>query len=143
MGNSSGINCESCEPGKGYKGTSSPCEICVKGKYQDKDTPNEFCKDCPAGYFGKSPILCAPCRNDDEWEEADTPYQDERGKTECKQCPAGKTSEYASDNGWGCTSCVAGKRRESGLNHYGCATCSLGRYMDEIGSSDSECKKCP
>ena len=136
------IHCISCQPGTGYSGPGSPCAQCAIGRYQDEDTPNKVCKNCPAGFYGTSLTDCTLCHNYDKSEVANTPYQDEAGKWDCKHCPAGQASGDELEAGLGCKLCVAGKRRDFGLNHYGCVTCSQGRYMDLIGSSASECKKC-
>ena len=50
--------------GKIFRATDQPCEICVGGKYQPSDSPDEdaICTLCPAGYAsGAGANACDRC----------------------------------------------------------------------------------
>jgi len=71
------------------------CFKCAPGKYSEEET----CLDCPSGYYWDD-MVCHSCEG----------YQDEKGQSDCKICPIGRT--FSNDR----TKCVV---------------CAIGKYSDE------------
>ena len=65
-------------------------------------------------------------------------YQDETGKTSCKDCAIGKFSIAGRSS---CsTSCPKGKYVDTATK--ACVPCGIGKYND-VTSSETSCKNCP
>ena len=140
-------SCKPCSAGKYGKDSSelytfeaNSCTNCSIGKYSEaKGISSESgCNACPAGTSSETPGLdsrdkCTPTakgKYNDGQECSKGTYQDEKGQTSCKPCPAGK---YGKDN----TELYTSEANS-------CINCTEGKYSGANGiSSESGCNACP
>ena len=140
-------SCKPCSAGKYGKDSSelytfeaNSCTNCSIGKYSEaKGISSESgCNACPAGTSSETPGLdsrdkCTPTakgKYNDGQECSKGTYQDEKGQTSCKPCPAGK---YGKDS----TELYTSEANS-------CINCTEGKYSSAKGiSSDGGCNACP
>ena len=133
--------------------TSSLCERCDPGYFQDQ-TGQANCKACAQGYFTSSLGYhqeCTPCSDGESTstvgQSGCTPcaagtYSSSQSNYVCEACPSG---QYSSAGAGVCTQCPVGRKAAAGNAHTNednaCVDCEIGRYQDQTGSL--ECKVCP
>ncbi len=132
--NSGSNQCDTCRSGC-TKISSSECKCCPNGQYITGTT----CTNCPKGY---------KCSNNTAVKCSGTQYQNETGKSDCKECEGVVSSDRTS-----CSNCALGTYWHS--TNKTCTTCSTGNkctgnnqqtpctnseYQDESGKSS--CKTC-
>jgi len=115
-------SCKKCEVGYYCtNGIKSPCEA---GSYSSTEEATS-CTICEKGYYcpgGSDRIQCDG-----------TNYQDEVGKSSCKDCST--NGYYVSDDKTSCNICEAGNYCTSGIK----AQCEAGKYSSAGASSCTNC----
>ena len=122
------IQCRLCKPGKAPLDSMTACEICTKGRYQEKKIADVFgCKTCPAGYehVGKN-VPCSMCeigRYQDRFDlenslcKACSFGKDAVNKeTPCLNCATGRFQNLDVSLTYGCTKAVAACKEEDGAS---------------------------
>ena len=156
-GSKSSSDCYRCMPGHFYNSSSSMCNLCPTGKYQD-EINKDACKDCGNGtttleFGSKNPSDCVSLCGAGEFlnDTADmclgcpkNTYQDKthhRSK-ECKDCGNGTTTlEFGSKNPSDCVLlCGAGEFLNDTADI--CFDCPKNTYQDKTHHRSKECKDC-
>ena len=102
---------------------------CPDGSIFNPKSENvDYCDECPAGTY-QFALLCIPC--------LPGTFQDNPGKTQCKECPAGSVQKKLGQKE--CKLCPTGTMQDrKGKTH--CIDCPEGRYQNLEGQA--QCKQC-
>jgi hypothetical protein len=138
-----------CSPGYILPPNASACEACPLHTYKSEPGSSTSCTSCPAnsstlqtasiaatscicnaGYSGAAGGTCSECTAGK--------YQDTKGQTACKSCPAGTSSPNASTLLTQCT-CLLGYTAT--FNGVKCDACRNATYKNESGIGS--CLPCP
>jgi hypothetical protein len=117
-----------CGAGSAFNLTSSSCQVCPVGKYQDRPA-TITCVDATVGYFVNrtKATFASQCPAGS--------YSSQPGSSSCLSCPAGKVSSA----GWSsCKDCLLGQY--SGQSASVCSMCPQGKYAPQ--QSSSSCNDC-
>ena len=138
-GSKSSGDCYKCMAGQFYNSSSSMCELCPTGKYQD-EINKDACKDCGNGTTtlesgSKNPsdcvLLCGAGK-----------VLNETAK-KCFDCPKNTYQDKVDHRSKECISCGPNKITiQTGQYEISqcIVSCNKGSFLDK---SDSQCKKCP
>lgn len=152
-------NSTTCPYGTG--GTTTGCEVCSPGQYQDQT--NQFgCKTCSPGFFTRV-LNSASCSQCDIGR-----FQTNSNSTNCNSCPEGweqprKNASLCTNctnnwirhniscttacpeqtflNGGICESCPIGKQRFTNVTNVTCQDCPIGFFKGNNGTTP--CTVCP
>ncbi len=120
----SGANqCDKCKAG--YQKSGNSCSACPSGQYS---TEGGTCQKCAKGSKANANSAatgCVSCTGNQ--------YQDEEGKTDCKNCNPG----FVTDSNRACKTCAAGTYWNSGS----CQNCGAGTYSNS--ANVTSCSNCP
>ena len=129
-------SCLPCQPGYAFTGTTTPCQVCPGGRFQDTIGNAKPCTLCPASTFiaddnddysyhdsVKDCLDCSPGQHSSA------------GALFCDKCPAGqKTFENATSNQTTCLLCGSG-RYQTRAGQTNCENCSSGTYQPDNGTA--------
>jgi hypothetical protein len=131
----SGGPCGACPAGRFNDGTSTVCQTCGRGKYQN-EVGTRACKSCPYGWYTAKDTGpeghdsfddCTPCP---DGHFMDTPrFSDENN---CRECPVGYGNDIATR--WYCRACPAG---------YFSFEQDLSWTAPTVAIAGSTCRACP
>lgn len=131
----SGGPCGACPAGRFNDGTSTVCQTCGRGKYQN-EVGTRACKSCPYGWYTAKDTGpeghdsfddCTPCP---DGHFMDTPrFSDENN---CQACPVGFGNDISTR--WYCRACPAG---------YFSFTQDLSWTAPTVAIDGSTCRTCP
>ena len=110
------VDCLFCSAGKEYVNIANACDLCIMGKYHDRNNEWAICKTC-----GKA--QAAP-----------------DGKNGCEECLVGKFQERKTSLVYTCKFCQAG--REFVAKDENCTVCPDGKYQAENANVSVLCKFC-
>ena len=135
--------CNQCDDGKFTLSTghqyATDCKDCPSGTWSIEPSTST-CTKCNRGY-GKDQGTCKACKVGR--------YQNQRGLTQCKNCPNGKTTANDVDDGTGrkllsdCTGCSIGAIFTGVSPNLVCTTCAAGKYRDTFSTQPTDsCVDC-
>jgi len=136
------LSCYWCTEGR--KWTSTGCEACGIGKYQNA-IRQLGCKNCPEGRFtagigSKASSDCAHCPPGRYTSSTSSPYVVYAGQSSCADCLAGRFRASSSDPE--CEQCPTGQYQHS-TGSIGCRSCPVGHVIDYLGAdSIADCDPC-
>jgi predicted outer membrane repeat protein len=122
-------NADSCPVGTRASGTTTVCEFCEAGRYNNQ-IGQSICHSCDEGRFSSSGLSkCETCGPGE--------YATDSTATSCKKCLIAKYSEKEANDAYGCVACPHGRY---GDQLGDCKNCKIGTYND--ATSQILCKSC-